>query len=88
MPEFETYVDVDVDEYWNICSRREKDELIDLIEEQGWVKRIVRKGEKPNSQSLSILEIEWEEMCNKMNNIRLRIQPSDEETIKQILSKY
>ncbi len=55
MPEFETYVDVDVDEYWNICSKREKDELIDLIEKQGWVKRIVRKGEKPNSQSLSIL---------------------------------
>ena len=33
MPEFETYVDVDVDEYWDICSRREKDELIDLIDD-------------------------------------------------------
>jgi hypothetical protein len=53
MPEFETYVDVDVDEYWNICSKREKDELIDLIEDEGWVKRTVKKGEKPSSPTSS-----------------------------------
>ena len=88
MPEFETYVDVDVDEYWNICSRREKDELIDLIENEGWVKRTVKKGEKPSGNTQSILEIEWDEMCSKLNGLRLRIQPSDEDIIKQILSKY
>ena len=30
MPEFETYVDVDVDEFWSSCSTREKEEFIDM----------------------------------------------------------
>ena len=29
MPEFETYVDVEVDEFWSMCSLREKDEFIE-----------------------------------------------------------
>ena len=36
----------------------------------------------------SILEIEWQEMCNKLSDIRLRISIEDEETIKEILMKY
>ena len=36
----------------------------------------------------SILEIEWQEMCNKLSDIRLRISIEGEETIKEILMKY
>ena len=36
----------------------------------------------------SILEIEWQEMCDKLSDIRLRISTEDEETIKEILMKY
>ena len=36
----------------------------------------------------SILEIEWQEMCNKLSDIRQRISTDDEETIKNILKKY
>lgn len=36
----------------------------------------------------SILEIEWQEMCNKLSDIRQRISIEDEETIKEILMKY
>ena len=39
MPEFETYVDVEVDEIWSMCSTREKEELIDMLVEDGWVIR-------------------------------------------------
>lgn len=31
MPNFETYVDVDVDDFYSECSRGERKELIDLI---------------------------------------------------------
>jgi hypothetical protein len=31
MPNFETYVDVDADDFYKECNRREKKELIDLI---------------------------------------------------------
>jgi hypothetical protein len=88
MPEFETYVDVDVDEFWSSCSTREKESFIDMLEEDGWVKRTSPKGTDPSQQLPSILEIEWQEMCNKLSDIRLRISSTDEETIKQILSKY
>jgi hypothetical protein len=88
MPEFETYVDVDVDEYWNICSKREKDELIDLIEDEGLVKRISPKGTNPSETLPSIIDMEWQEMCNKLSELRLRISPQDEEIISNILKKY
>jgi hypothetical protein len=88
MPEFETYVDVDVDDFWFACRTKEKEELIDLLVEGGWVKRTSPKGTKPEDRLPSILEIEWQDMCNKLSDIRLRISIEDEETIKEILMKY
>ena len=88
MPEFETYVEVEVDELWSACSTREKEELIDMLVEGGWVKRTSPKGTKPKDRLPSILEIEWQDMCNKLSNIRQRISSDDEEMIKNILKKY
>ena len=88
MPEFETYVEVEVDELWSACSNREKEELIDMLVESGWVKRTSPKGTKPKDRLPSILEIEWQDMCNKLSDIRQRISSDDEETIKNILKKY
>lgn len=88
MPEFDTYVDVDVEEFLSACSRQEKEELIDVLEESGWVKRISPRGTKSEESLPSILEIEWQEMCNKLSDIRQRISTEDEETIKDILLKY
>lgn len=88
MPEFDTYVDVDVEEFLSACSRQEKEELIDVSEESGWVKRTSPRGTKSEESLPSILEIEWQEMCNKLSDIRQRISTEDEETIKDILLKY
>ena len=43
MPEFETYVDVDVDDFLSALSTRETDELIDALVEDGWVVRVAPK---------------------------------------------
>jgi len=88
MPEFETYVEVEVDELWSACSTREKEELIDMLVEGGWVKRTSPKGTKPKDRLPSILEIEWQDMCNKLSDIRQRISTDDEYTIKNILKRY
>jgi len=88
MPEFETYVEVEVDELWSACSTKEKEELIDMLVEGGWVKRTSPKGTKLKDRLPSILEIEWQDMCNKLSDIRQRISTDDEETIKNILKKY
>lgn len=88
MPEFETYVDVDVDDFLSALSTRETDELIDALVEDGWVVRVAPKGVVPEDHLPSIPELEWQEMCNKLSNIRLQISSQDEQTIRQIISKF
>jgi len=88
MPEFETYVDVDVDEFWSACSTREKESFIDMLEEDGWVRRTAPKGTDPSETLPSIMEIEWQEMCNKLSELRLRISAQDEELLKSIIKRY
>jgi hypothetical protein len=88
MPDFTSEIEIYVDEFWDECSRTEKDELIDILEESGWVKRIKPKGGSLKESLPSILEIEWQEICNKLSDIRQRISSEDEETIKDILLKY
>jgi hypothetical protein len=84
MPYFETEVDVNVDEFWSACSRREKEELIDILEEDGLVTRTgLDEDELP-----SIKDLEWSELTNKLSQIRLRISVEDEEIISNILKKY
>lgn len=88
MPEFQTYVDVDVDDFWYECSTREKEELIDALVEDGWVKRITPKGTEPSGQQPSLLDLEWLEMVNKLSELRQNMSIADEEMIKNILNKY
>ena len=88
MPEFETYVDVDVDDFLSALSTRETEELIDALVEDGWVVRVYPKGVIPEERLPSIPELEWQEMCNKLSSIRHIISTEDEETIKQILKKF
>ena len=88
MPEFETYVDVDVDEFWSSCSTREKERLIDNLVDDGWVVRTVPKGSNPDDQLPSIPELEWQETLNFLSLNRNLISVEDEELIKKIASKY
>jgi hypothetical protein len=88
MPEFETYVDVDVDDFLSECSPREKEELIDALVEDGWVVRVAPKGVIPEERLPSIPEIEWQELVNKLSSVRITIHQEDEDQIREILKKY
>jgi hypothetical protein len=88
MPEFESYIDIDVDDFLSALSSREKEELVDAMVEDGWVKRIHPKGTNPENNLPSVTELDWQELTNKFSLIRLRISSEDEETIRQILKKY
>ncbi len=43
-----------------------------------------------NKQNMSknILELEWDEMIIKLNDLRYMLTPEEEETIKNIVNKY
>jgi hypothetical protein len=84
MPYFDTEVDVSVDDFLSACNTREIEKMIDYLIDDGYL--VDRSVSKP--QNMSFLEIEWENMINKLSQLRLRITNEDEETIKKIVNKY
>ena len=87
MPDFTSEIEIYVDEFWNECSRTEKDELIDLIEEEGFVKRTgnVRQGKKEN---ISFMEQDHINFCNIISNSYIRMSLEEIEMVKQLAKKY
>lgn len=87
MPDFTSEVEVYVDEFWESCNKREKDELIDLIEEEGFVKRIkfVKTGGKENT---GLMEQEHLESCSIISNSYIRMSSEELEIIQQLARKY
>ena len=85
MPDFEFYNEIEVDEFWHECSKSEKQELIDLLVEEGFV---IRKTKQPDDPNRNLLDEEWDNLCDKLQSIRQRMSVDDEQTIKQIISKY
>jgi hypothetical protein len=85
MPEFESYIDVDVDEMLDACSSREKDELIDLLVEEGLVKRLVGKN---GDSKLSIMELEFFEKIDRLKDEYYSLSREDEETMNNLFKKY
>lgn len=84
MPYFETELEVDVDDFLSSCSKSEIKELIEALQEDGWlVKESVAQTDKMN-----LLDEEWLNVTNKLNNIRLRLSVEEEQTIKDIVNRY
>lgn len=86
MPEFETYVDVSVDEFLSACSSREIEKLIDCLIEDGYLNSNAVKNQEPTS--LNIIEMEWEVVLDNLKQKRLMVSNEDEEIIKLISKKY
>jgi len=77
----EVEVDIDVDDFLESCSRREKEDLVRRLKEGGlW--------EDTASENLSIMDLEWNETLTKLANARLRLTNEEEEIIKKIANKY
>ena len=87
MPEFVSDVDVDVDEFWSVCSIGEKEELIDILVEEGWVVRTSPKGSTPEQTLPSLPDILWMEMINKISVSRLQLTREEEELIEKIYKR-
>lgn len=84
MPYFDTEVDVSVDDFLSACNQKEIENLIDYLIEDGYL--VDRSVSKP--QDKSVLEIEWDDMINKLSQLRQRITNEEEDTIKKIVNKY
>lgn len=84
MPYFETELEVDVNDFLSSCTKSEIKELIEALQEDGWlIKESVAQTDKMN-----LLDEEWLNVTNKLNNIRLRLSLEEEQTIKDIVNRY
>jgi len=85
MPDFRSEdIEIYVDEFWDACSRSEKEELIDLIEEKGLVKRIGNSIK----DNISLMEQEHLESCEIISNSYIRMSSEELEIIQQLAKKY
>lgn len=86
MPNFEAYadVDVDVDEFVSVCSKREIKELIEVLVEDGHLP----KAAVIETKNSGMLQTEF---LGKMNNLvdnYYRISKEDEEILENLFKKY
>lgn len=88
MPDFSAEIDIYVDEFWNECSRSEKNELIDLLVEEGHVIRVPNSSLDDEKQKPSLIEIEWNDMIDKLSDLRQRISIEEEQMLKSLVQKY
>jgi len=85
MPQFETYVDVDVDEFVSACSKREIKELIDALIEGGHISSsAIEDTEKP----IGVLEGDFIEKMDLLKEKYYRLSQEDEKTLEDLFKKY
>lgn len=76
---------IDVSEFYECLDRRDIEEFIDMLAEDGYIKRSdIIGGRESNSMMGSI----WDETCVKLSKSRLFISNADEEAIQSICDKY
>ena len=86
MPEFYVEdIDIDPSEFVSACSKREIDELIDALAEDGY---IVKPIKSVSARDKNILDEEWDEVMGKLGgNGRLQLTNEEEEIIKKIANR-
>lgn len=85
MPEFDTYVDVDVDEFLSACNKREIKELIDALIEDGHISPSASKNADKNVRAL---ESQFVEKMDELKEKYYRLSQEDEKTLEDLFKKY
>ncbi len=85
MPKFETYVDVDVDEFISACSKREIKELIEILIEDG---HISKSSIITANTNVGVLESDFLEKMGKLQEKYYRLSQEDEKTLEDLFKKY
>ena len=85
MPEFETYVDVDVDEFVSACSKREIKELIEVLIENG---HINPSASEDTDKNIGVFESQFIEKLDGLKEKYYRLSQEDEKTLEDLFKKY
>jgi hypothetical protein len=86
MPEFESYVDVDVDEFVSSCDKREIEELIECLVDEGYLSKSVVMTNP--TENLGTYESDFNENLDKLKEKYFLLSNEDEQVIQNIFKKY
>ena len=85
MPDFSTEIDIEPWEYISSCSKREIDELITTLIEDGHLDsfngKVISKGDA------NLMSMEWDEALTKIRNSKHLLSNNDENVIINIANK-
>ena len=77
-------LDIDVDDFYEEMSSKEKKELYDLLVEDGYASSFKKEDEKP----LSVPEWEFNNIMSKITVNRLQLTNEEDEMLKKIASRF
>ena len=81
MPTFTQEIDVEIEEFVDSLYKREIDELIDYLKQEGHLNGEVTLPE------MNLQDIEWSKVIDKLSQSRLQLTIEEEELIKNIANK-
>jgi hypothetical protein len=88
MPEFETYVDVDVDEFINVCSKREIRRLIECLVEEDHLPESVLTFKEVSNERRGRGESEFIEKIDLLKEKYYSLSVEEEDSIEKIFKKH
>jgi hypothetical protein len=77
MPEFKTWVDIDVDDFYFECRDRDKKELAEMLIDDGYASPF-------NGTNDTIAETDLDQAIAKIIQFRMQLTVEEEELIKKI----
>ncbi len=80
-------VDINIDEFVDICSSRDIKELIEYLRDNKHLPDVEDEDEE-KTESFNIHDEEWYDVLKKLAGLRLQMSLEDIETVKQIVKKY
>ena len=86
MPDFSAEIDIEPWEYVSECSRREIDDSIETLIEDGHLDRFNGKI-LPKKGNVSVMDMEWDELITKIRNSKHLLSNEDESIIIDIANK-
>lgn len=81
-------IDIDVDEFWNSCSKRDKEELLEILRYEGIIPK-TSGNLNPNLKSyLSPYETDFRKKLDQLNDCYYQLSNDDIQVIENLVHKY
>jgi len=80
MPEFTTEIDIEPWEYVSSCNKSEIKSLISSLIDEGQISSVSTE----NVNEKSLLDLEWDDICEKIRKSRLLLTSDEENFIKNV----